>query len=101
MNPRLLPAVAPDHVPAWQQSVLAFLAEKERRSGSRRTVEGYARMLRRGQRRGQTARRWACACPGGRTRAGKLEPTLGFEPRTCCLRNSCSTAELCRPGAGV
>src|SRR4051794_1650715 len=29
-------------------------------------------------------------------RAGELEPTLGFEPRTCCLRNSCSTAELCR-----
>src|SRR5688572_22754618 len=27
-----------------------------------------------------------------------VEPTLGFEPRTCCLRNSCSTAELCRPG---
>ncbi len=27
-----------------------------------------------------------------------LEPTLGFEPRTCCLRNSCSTAELCRRG---
>src|SRR3954454_14144337 len=26
----------------------------------------------------------------------RLEPTLGFEPRTCCLRNSCSTAELCR-----
>jgi hypothetical protein len=26
----------------------------------------------------------------------ELEPTLGFEPRTCCLRNSCSTAELCR-----
>jgi hypothetical protein len=33
----------------------------------------------------------------GSVRAGKLEPTLGFEPRTCCLRNSCSTAELCRP----
>jgi hypothetical protein len=28
----------------------------------------------------------------------EMEPTLGFEPRTCCLRNSCSTAELCRPG---
>ncbi len=28
---------------------------------------------------------------------GGVEPTLGFEPRTCCLRNSCSTAELCRP----
>jgi integrase/recombinase XerC len=45
MNPRLLPAAAPDDVPAWQQTVVAFLAEKERRSGSRRTVEGYARML--------------------------------------------------------
>ena len=29
-------------------------------------------------------------------RAWGVEPTLGFEPRTCCLRNSCSTAELCR-----
>jgi integrase/recombinase XerC len=45
MNPQLLPAAAPDDVPAWQQTVIAFLAEKERRSGSRRTVEGYARML--------------------------------------------------------
>src|SRR6267142_5052882 len=31
---------------------------------------------------------------------GGVEPTLGFEPRTCCLRNSCSTAELCRLGPG-
>jgi integrase/recombinase XerC len=45
MNPQLLPATAPDDVPAWQETVLAFLAEKERRSGSRRTVESYARML--------------------------------------------------------
>ena len=30
---------------AWQQAVYAFLAEKERRSGSRRTVESYSRML--------------------------------------------------------
>ncbi len=30
---------------AWQQALYAFLAEKERRSGSRRTVESYARML--------------------------------------------------------
>ncbi len=34
--------------------------------------------------------------PAGRLRFDSLEPTLGFEPRTCCLRNSCSTAELCR-----
>src|SRR5512139_619760 len=29
----------------WQNALYAFLAEKERRSGSRRTVEGYSRML--------------------------------------------------------
>ena len=45
MNPQLLPAQLRDDVPAWAQTVVAFLAEKERRSGSRRTVESYARML--------------------------------------------------------
>ena len=30
---------------AWQQAMYAVLAEKERRSGSRRTVESYSRML--------------------------------------------------------
>ena len=45
MNPQLLPATARDDVPAWQQTVVAFLAEKERRSGSRRTIETYARLL--------------------------------------------------------
>src|SRR5215207_7875606 len=45
MSPQLLPATARDDVPAWQQSVVAFLAEKERRSGSHRTVKSYARML--------------------------------------------------------
>jgi len=29
----------------WERAMLAFLVEKERRSGSRRTVEGYSRML--------------------------------------------------------
>jgi len=45
VNPHLLPAQLPDDMPAWTQSVMAFLVEKERRSGSHRTVEGYARML--------------------------------------------------------
>jgi hypothetical protein len=27
----------------------------------------------------------------------EVEPTIGFEPMTCCLRNSCSAAELRRP----
>ena len=44
MAPQLLPATT-DDASGWQQTVMAFLAEKERRSGSRRTVEGYARML--------------------------------------------------------
>jgi integrase/recombinase XerC len=45
MQARYLPATAADDSSGWQQTVMAFLAEKERRSGSRRTVEGYARML--------------------------------------------------------
>jgi integrase/recombinase XerC len=45
VNPQLLPAQLDGEIPAWTQTVVAFLAEKERRSGSRRTVEGYARML--------------------------------------------------------
>ena len=29
----------------WERSLYAFLAEKERRSGSQRTVQSYSRML--------------------------------------------------------
>ena len=45
MTTPLLPAQLRYDVPAWTQTVQAFLAEKERRSGSRRTVESYSRML--------------------------------------------------------
>ena len=34
-----------EQTPGWQQAFYAFLAEKERRSGSHRTVESYSRML--------------------------------------------------------
>jgi site-specific recombinase XerD len=34
-----------ESLPGWERALYAFLAEKERRSGSRRTVEGYSRML--------------------------------------------------------
>ena len=44
MAPQLLPATA-DESAGWQQTVMAFLAEKERRSGSLRTVQSYSRML--------------------------------------------------------
>ena len=43
-SPRLLPAASGDPDP-WHQALYAFLVEKGNRSGSRRTVEGYGRML--------------------------------------------------------
>jgi integrase/recombinase XerC len=39
----VLQSDAPDR---WEQALYAFLAEKERRSGSARTVQSYSRMLR-------------------------------------------------------
>jgi hypothetical protein len=41
----LLPAASRDDAAPWERTLYAFLGEKERRSGSRRTVESYARML--------------------------------------------------------
>src|SRR5690349_20935962 len=43
MNTKLL--AAPTDPTAWEQAMYAFLAEKHRRSESRRTVESYSRML--------------------------------------------------------
>ncbi|MCH8066790.1 MAG: hypothetical protein IIC90_13345 [Chloroflexi bacterium] len=34
-----------DSAAGWERALYAFLAEKERRSGSRRTVESYNRMI--------------------------------------------------------
>ena len=45
-NPRLLPTASAGDVDPWEQALYAFLIEKGNRSGSRRTVEGYGRMLR-------------------------------------------------------
>ena len=36
-----------ESAPAWERAYYAFLAEKERRSGSRRTVDAYSLMLQR------------------------------------------------------
>lgn len=41
----LLPATASGDPAAWEQVVYAFLVEKGARSGSRRTVDGYSRLL--------------------------------------------------------
>jgi integrase len=41
----MLPAGATGNADPWDQALYAFLVEKGNRSGSRRTVEGYGRML--------------------------------------------------------
>ena len=43
---RALPAYADESISSWDRALYAFLAEKERRSGSHRTVQSYSRMLR-------------------------------------------------------
>jgi site-specific recombinase XerD len=45
MNPQPLPALASGDPSAWDGALYAFLIEKGNRSGSRRTVESYSRML--------------------------------------------------------
>jgi hypothetical protein len=53
-NPRKPEAAVPhatalafpeENLIGWERAMIAFLVEKERRSGSMRTVEGYPRML--------------------------------------------------------
>ena len=45
MAPQPLPALPSGDPSVWDQALYAFLVEKGNRSGSRRTVEGYSRML--------------------------------------------------------
>ena len=45
MTTEVIPLEGP--IEGWQQTFYAFLAEKERRSGSRRTVDAYSRTLQR------------------------------------------------------
>ncbi|MGA2514316.1 MAG: tyrosine-type recombinase/integrase [Candidatus Limnocylindrales bacterium] len=45
MTAQALPALASGDPSAWEQALYAFLVEKGNRSGSKRTVESYGRML--------------------------------------------------------
>src|SRR4051812_14442507 len=45
MQTMQLRAQSDESVSAWDRALFAFLAEKERRSGSTRTVQSYSRML--------------------------------------------------------
>jgi site-specific recombinase XerD len=44
---KALPIQFDESIPAWEKAIYAFLAEKERRSGSMRTVDAYSRQLQR------------------------------------------------------
>jgi hypothetical protein len=39
------PAASRDDAAPWERTLYAFLGEKERRSGSKRTVDSYGRLL--------------------------------------------------------
>src|SRR5438093_12346564 len=43
--PATMEIIRPGEIDQWDQALYAFLAEKERRSGSVRTVQSYSRML--------------------------------------------------------
>jgi hypothetical protein len=45
MNAQPLPALASGDPSTWDQALYGFLVEKGNRSGSRRTVESYSRMV--------------------------------------------------------
>ena len=74
----------------WERALYAFLAEKERRSGSRRTVEGYSRMLQHffgalgkppDQVRGQEVFAWAY----GKGLSGREPSPVTIGARLACL----------------
>ena len=84
MNPHLLPAQLPDDMPAWTQTVMAFLVEKERRSGSRRTSgseETADQEVQEREQHGASFRQRGAHATGPAPRIGEVEP---FRLETIC-----------------
>ncbi len=74
----------------WERSLYAFLAEKERRSGSLRTVQSYSRMLqhffgRAGKTPDQVTSRDVFAWAYGVGLSGKQPSSVTIGARTACL----------------
>jgi site-specific recombinase XerD len=77
-------------VDAWQQAIYAFLAEKERRSGSRRTVDAYSRTLQRffgtlGKMPDEVTSRDVFAFAHGRGPSGKEPAPITIGARLACI----------------
>ena len=79
-----------DSASAWEKALYAFLGEKQRRSGSRRTAEGYSRMLqhffgRLGKPPDQVASQDVFAWAHGRGLSGKEPSAVTIGARMACL----------------
>ena len=79
-----------DSASAWEKALYAFLGEKQQRSGSRRTVEGYSRMLQHffgtlGKPPDQVVSQEVFAWAHGRGLSGKEPSAVTIGARMACL----------------
>ena len=79
-----------DTAAGWQHALYAFLAEKEQRSGSRRAVEGYSRMLqdffgRLGKLPDQVTAQDVCVFAHSPGLSGKQPSAITIGARIACL----------------
>lgn len=79
-----------DSIADWQQAIYAFLAEKERRSGSRRTVDAYSRTLQRffgtlGKMPDEVTSRDVFSFAHGRGPSGKEPAPITIGARLACI----------------
>ncbi len=77
-------------IEGWQQALYAFLAEKERRSGSMRTVESYSRMLtyffrRAGKSPDEITAQDVFAYAHGKGQSGREPSAITIGARIACL----------------
>ena len=79
-----------NEIEGWQQALYAFLAEKERRSGSMRTVESYSRMLtyffrRSGKPPDEVSAQDIFAYAHGKGQSGREPSAITIGARIACL----------------
>jgi site-specific recombinase XerD len=87
---RAIPAHFDDSASGWERALYAFLAEKERRSGSKRTVQSYSRMLqeffgRLGKPPDQVTSQDVFAYAHGIGRSGREPSSVTVGARAACL----------------
>ncbi len=79
-----------DTAPAWERAFYAFLAEKERRSGSKRTVDAYSRTLQRffgtlGKPPDQVTSQEVFVFAHGRGPSGRVPAAITIGARLACI----------------